>query len=246
MAEAPKVSLIVTSHNQLKYSKLMYASLRKHTHHPYELVWVDCISTDGTREWLNSKEHMETVKVFVPRMGIGEAMNIGFSKCNPESKYIGDLDNDIILTDGWLTKLVSHLEKDEKISACSALWTSPKVLEKRNGFTPQNLEQKIQNFAHQVADKQKGIAERTWVNGCHTLYRRRALEAVGLWNPAFWICEDKDIGVRLTRAGWKCAVALDTWVYHFLSRTTSETVKTDPRWNKHLIESTLLMEKMYG
>ncbi len=245
MPEAPKVSLIVTSHNQLRYSKLMYASLRKHTHYPYELVWADCISTDGTREWLNSEEHAETVKVFVPKMGIGETMNIGFGKCNPESKYIGDLDNDIILTEGWLTKLVSHLEKDEKIGACGASWNSPKFLKERYGFTPQNLEQKIQTFASQVANEQNGITEQAWINGSHTLYRRGALEAVGLWNPVFWMGEDKDIGIRITRAGWKCATAMDTWVYHFISRTTSETARTEPEWERRRIASHILLKKLY-
>jgi len=230
----PKVSLIVTSHNQIMYSQMMYSSLKKYTRYPYELVWVDCISTDGTREWLNSELHKETVKVFVPKIGIGEAMNIGFSKCSKESEYIGDLDNDLILTEGWLTRLIQHMEMDKKIAVCQALWSL-------RGKDPE----KIHEFARTIKNN-NGLKKMWWVNGSHTLFRRSALEQVGLWNPIYWMGEDKDIGIRLSNAGFKNVIALNTCVYHFQGRTTSVIEKTDPEWNKHRIESKRLLDKLYG
>ena len=271
----PKVSLIVTSHNQIEYSKVMYASLREHTRYPFELVWVDCISTDGTREWLNSEIHKDTMKVFIPKMGIGEAMNIGFSKCSADSEYIGDLDNDLILTDGWLTRLINHVERDKKIAACQPLWQQninylwrvdkaytfrKRFLKYLTEFYKKKLEaflwrkvkklliknpNRIHSIAQEIKDRE-GVKIVWWVNGSHTLYRRSALEQVGLWNPVFWMGEDKDIGIRLSTAGWKSAIALNTCIYHFQGKTTDRIDKTDPEWRKHRTESKLRLEELYG
>jgi len=271
----PKVSLIVTSHNQIKYSKIMLASLRKYTHYPYELVWVDCTSTDGTREWLNSTIHEDTVKVFVPKMGIGEAMNIGFSRCRPESEYIGDLDNDLILTDGWLTKLIKHMERDRKIAACQPLWqrniNNPGIVfivnPIRKGFfkaIPKFFKKlvsplfrkvtrklrrdnpnRIHSLAQEIKDRE-GVMIVWWVNGSHTLYRRSALEQIGLWDPVFWMGEDKDIGIRLSRSGWKCTLALNTCIYHFQGKTTDKIAETDSEWQQHRVESRRLLIELYG
>lgn len=269
----PKVSLIVTSHNQIKYSKLMYASLKKYTHYPYELIWVDCVSTDGTREWLNSEIHKETVKVFVPQMGIGEAMNIGFSKCSAESEYIGDLDNDLILTEGWLTKLIKHMETDRKIAACQPLWQRnladprmdgrfytfiniffklPEFCKKRGSYLLRKIRKlhtynpnRIHSIAQKIKDRE-GVEIEWWVNGSHTLYRRSALEQVGLWNLVFWMGEDQDIGIRLSRAGWKCTIALNTCIYHFQGKTTDRIDETDSEWRQHRIESQHLLRELYG
>lgn len=271
----PKVSLIVTSHNQIKYSKMMFASLRKYTSYLYELVWVDCISTDGTREWLNSAIHEDTVKVFVPKMGIGEAMNIGFSRCSTESEYIGDLDNDLILTDRWLTKLIKHMERDRKIAACQPLWQrninnlgivcmvnpirkrffkaipesfkklGSRLFRKVNRKLRRDNPNRIHSLAQEIKDRE-GVMIVWWVNGSHTLYRRSALEQIGLWNPVFWMGEDKDIGIRLSRSGWKCIIALNTCIYHFQGKTTDRIEETDSEWQKHRVESRLLLIELYG
>lgn len=230
-----KVSLIVTSHNRLNYSEIMYNSLLKYTKHPHELVWVDCISTDGTREWLNSEMHKNTKKVFIPKMGVGEAMNVAFGECDKESKYIGDLDNDIILTDGWLTRLLEHMENDDKIGACHARW-------ELRGY--RGTPDKIHSYAQKLKNE-KGVTINWWVNGSHTLYRRSALEDVGLWNPTFWGGEDKDIGIRLTNAGWKCTVARNTCVFHFQGRTTKRIDQMDSDWRKRREESEVLLNKLY-
>lgn len=227
-----KVSLIVTSHNQLDYSKLMYDSLKQHTNYPYELIWVDCESTDGTREWLST---LGITPVFVRKMGIGEAMITGLSRCNPESEYIGDLDNDIILTNGWLKRLVKHMETDESLGACAAMSTKAWPLQGTIPFIPSkdNYKEDIQEFGREIAERE-GVCPVSWVNGSHTLLRHRAIEDVGLWNPFLWWGEDKDIGIRLNEAGWQTVYARDTWVYHFHQKTTNSL---DSEWHNRVKES---------
>ena len=237
--ELPKVSIIVLSHNALRYSKMMYASLRRYTRHPYELIWVDSASTDGTKEWLNSLD--ETKVFFVGKMGIGEAMLYGLTKCDSESKYIGDLDNDLILTDGWLGRLVKHMEDNPEFGAIATKSTA--AFRGTVSFKPSedNFDEDIQAFARKIVDENAGLARVSWVNGSHTLLRREAIEQVGLWDARLWMAEDKDLGLRLTEARWRSAYANNTWVYHFHARTTKGV---DPEWNKKRRESLALCKRL--
>lgn len=249
-----KVSLIVTTHNQLQYSKIMFESLTKYTCHPYELVWVDTLSTDGTREWLKSPIHKKTIKVLLnQRTGLGQAMNRGFRECDPESKYIGDLDNDLILTENWLTKMVNHMEANPKVAALTMVSTTRNKGVMPYAFNYRNLElvkQQVRDFSRKLnkqykLGKQTGIKITRWCNGCHTLFRREALEQVNLWNPELWIGEDKDIVRRLGCKGWNCAIALNVWVYHFQGRTFKKIRREDPEWYEHMLESGRLLDKLY-
>lgn len=239
-----KVSLIVTSHNQLHYSKIMYESLRRYTHYPYELIWVDSASTDGTREWLKKLDNI--TPVLVGKMGVGEAMLNGFAKCDPESEYIGDFDNDLILTDGWLARLIIHMKENPEFGAIAT--KSSAAYRGIIRFTPdkKRFNESIQAFARKIADQSTGLMRVDWVNGSHTLYRRKAIEQVGLWDPRLWRGEDKDISIRLNRKGWRTAYANNTWVYHFLGRTTKQIDKQDADWRKHREESIRLLKQLYS
>ena len=237
--ELPKVSIIVLSHNALHYSKMMYASLRRYTHYPYELVWVDSVSTDGTRDWLKSLDEVKVL--FVGTMGIGEAMIHGLAECDLESKYIGDIDNDLILTDGWLGRLVKHMEDNPEFGAIAAKSTA--AYRGTIDFKPSKdaFNEDIQAFAKKIADEDTNLAVVDWVNGSHTLLRRKAIEQVGLWDSRLWTAEDKDIGLRLAEAGWRNAYANNTWVYHFHLKTVEGL---DPAWRKRQRRSNALCDRL--
>ena len=44
-------SIILVTHNQLEFTRLCVESIERHTTEPYEFVFVDNGSTDGTVEW---------------------------------------------------------------------------------------------------------------------------------------------------------------------------------------------------
>ena len=59
------------------------------------------------------------------------------------------------------------------------------------------------------------------VSGCACLFRRKALQEVGLFDEDFFAyCEDTDLGLRLRRAGWKAVIAPGAEVKHYYSMTT--------------------------
>ena len=48
----PIVSIIILTFNALDYTKKCLDSIRKHTHYPHEIIFVDNASTDGTLNYL--------------------------------------------------------------------------------------------------------------------------------------------------------------------------------------------------
>ena len=73
---------------------------------PYELILVDNCSTDGTRDFL--KDVKATVIVNATNLGCAKAWNQGVRAAT--GQVIGILNNDIIVTPGWLEGLLLYME----------------------------------------------------------------------------------------------------------------------------------------
>lgn len=62
-----------------------------------------------------------------------------------------------------------------------------------------------------------------WLNGAAMLVRSSALEAVGVFDPAFFLFfEETDLCRRMTRAGWTLAVCADASLVHLRHGTTGQ------------------------
>src|SRR5262249_47664396 len=90
-------------------TRLCLESVLAHTHRPYELVLIDNGSTDGTGEYLESmKARPGPDRVVVVRnetnVGYPAGVNQGLAAARGE--YVVLLNNDVVVTPGWLDRLV--------------------------------------------------------------------------------------------------------------------------------------------
>jgi len=109
----PKVSVVVLTYNNLALNKACIDSILGNTAYPnYELLIVDNDSSDGTKEYLKalSEQNITNVRVFLNAKNLGFAAgnNVGMKKA--EGDYVILLNNDTIVTRGWMTSLVKHIE----------------------------------------------------------------------------------------------------------------------------------------
>jgi len=119
------VSIIMLTWNALEYTQKCIRSIQDYTHYPYEVVFVDNGSSDGTVEYLRKivKEH-PNYKL------IDNQENKGFAAGNNQGvklasgKYIMLLNNDVLVSEGWLENLVESLERDEKIGMVGPITNS--------------------------------------------------------------------------------------------------------------------------
>ena len=110
-----KVSIVVVTYHNIEYTKRCIESVFRNTIHPnFELIVVDNASNDGTPEYLNAlaAEH-DNVKIIL------NSHNLGFARANNQGleaaagEHFVLLNNDTIVPNGWLPRLLRHLAKPE-------------------------------------------------------------------------------------------------------------------------------------
>ena len=103
-------SIVIVTHNQLEYTRQCLDSIRRLTDEPYELIVVDNASTDGTVEYLRASRRgaadrqRRRTAAFPPRPTRGSRRRPG--------EQILLLNNDTIVTTGWLGRMLRALHSD--------------------------------------------------------------------------------------------------------------------------------------
>jgi GT2 family glycosyltransferase len=119
-------SIVIVTHNQLEFTHLSVASIEQHTTEPHELILIDNASTDGTVEYLKSLGEQAasaanrtnplrrvTVVVNTENQGFPKAANQGIQAATGQQIVL--INNDTIVTAGWLTRLLRALEGDPTV-----------------------------------------------------------------------------------------------------------------------------------
>src|SRR5260370_40835914 len=103
------VSVLVPCCGQLKYTKLCVPSLLRHSRRPYELIFLDIGSLDGTAEYLAGVQAAAAVRIEVVRaatdLGVGGAVREAVGRTWGE--YLVLLNNDTVVSEGWLDQMVA-------------------------------------------------------------------------------------------------------------------------------------------
>ena len=110
-------SVIVPCFNQLEFTRHCLTALFRHTRAPWELIVVDNGSTDGTADYLAGVQDASPIPITVvtnpTNRGYPTAVNQGLSVALGD--YLVLLDNDAVVTDGWLDQLVALAGADPTI-----------------------------------------------------------------------------------------------------------------------------------
>lgn len=197
-------------------------------HPDYRVAVVDNASTDGSRDIVRH-EFSEAELVPLPQnLHFARGMNAGFERAlqDPECAYLVALNNDTRVERDWLSALVRAAEEPGVASVASKM-----LLMDRPG---------ILNTAGLRITRDGAAVDRGWfqkdegqfdrdldvfgASGGAALYRRDALEAVGLYDGDFIAyLEDLDLAWRLRLAGWEARFAPGSVVYHKFSASSSPT-----------------------
>lgn len=100
------ISIITSVHNQLAMNRLFFDTLKKNSTLPFELIVIDNISDDGSREYFQS----------VSAKVIANSENWSYPVCQNqgirEAKYelMAFLNNDILLPKGWDRAVIDVME----------------------------------------------------------------------------------------------------------------------------------------
>jgi O-antigen biosynthesis protein len=197
-ASAP-VTLVIPVRNQFMHTMQCLESIQRMKKLPYEIVVVDNGSTDSTAEYLKSPP----VQVITNWTDFGhpKAWNQGIRAAGGD--VIGILDNDIVVTPGWLSAVLNFMER----TGCGIV--SPAM---REGPLDYDLHRHSVEFTAAC-----GNARRQGFPHPCMLIEKRVFDQIGLFDEAFSSgrCARIDFLWRARKAGIRTAVTGAAFIHHF-------------------------------
>jgi len=210
------VTIVIVTFNGLEHTKRCVESILSYTPSPpYELIFVDNGSADGTVDYLETLLQATIIRNAENR-GFPAAANQGIRAARGE--YILLLNNDVIVTPGWLERLVAHAERDDRVGAVGPMSDGTGEIQRDDFFSGKiGGREELLRHAAGIATFNRGQGfEFHRIAGFCMLLKREAIETVGGLDEGFGIgfYEDDDLCLRMRQAGYRIMVAADIFVHH--------------------------------
>jgi len=212
-----KVDIIFLTCNQSEMSIKSLAKLKENTRQPFRLIWIDNGSHSLHYQRIKAKVSEFENKSFRFNVNRFYARAINQGIILSSAKYIVTLSNDVFVTDNWLTKLVSIMEKHPNVGLLSPL--TDKI-----GSVAPNAKNAIVKFKLPINGRPlkqiNGLTERfgrclTDVSMFCAILRRDVIEKIGMLDERFFILgNDDDYCDRVRLGGYMTGLCLNCFVYH--------------------------------
>jgi GT2 family glycosyltransferase len=227
----------------LEFTRLCVPSVLRHSRSPYEIVFVDVESIDGTKEYLEGVAAAAPVRVEVVRTTLDSALQAGCKEAlaRASGEFLVLLGNDTVVTEGWLDHLVTLAAMKPEIGIVGPVSnyapptqlveTVPYRLAMKKPYPPSDNAPSasapldldpIDQFARQWRTQNRT----QWIEvdqlaGFCLLVKREVLETIGPVNrrPDSLQFFDADaLSLRARQCGYRLACCRDVFIHHFGSR----------------------------
>lgn len=209
----PQVDLVIVSYNSWQDVKRCLESIRRHTPAPYHIIVVDNYSTDKTVAYLKSQS--DITSIYLPHnQGYAAAVNRGLKE--GEGDYIFLLNQDIIVTPGWLEPLLYSFEKNPQVAVVGPKLITPEGLIAGAGVVGTVSKHHIRGFLEpDVEGRYEEEEECLSISGACYGIRRNLLSEIGLFDESFFLYfEETDYSLRAQKKGYRVLYCPKSLVYH--------------------------------
>ncbi|HEY0231698.1 MAG TPA: glycosyltransferase [Dokdonella sp.] len=225
-SDAPRVSIVMPVYNKIAYTSACLRSIAAHAGAvPFEVIVVDDASGDATPQRLADVAGVRNVR---------NTTNLGFiGSCNAgaaiaRGEYVLFLNNDTLVTAGWLEALVGCIEQAPQAGLVGAKLVYPDGrLQEAGGIVFNDGSGWNYGRFDDPADPRYGFRrEVDYCSGAAILLRRDLFERLGAFDaryaPAYY--EDTDLAFAVRAAGLKVYYEPAATVVHFEGITSGTDV----------------------
>jgi len=226
--------IIIPVWNQLEATKSCLDSIKKNTKYPYRLIIVDNASEPDTQHYLEGFKKAEGASVQLIR----NYKNLGFIKAvnqamaSSRAPYLCLLNNDTIVTEGWLAEMVAVAETEKEIGVVNP--SSNNLGQRPAGG------QTIEAFAFGLKAMKGQFVELGSAIGFCMLIKREVIDRIGFFDEVYGMgnFEDTDFCRRAVKEGYRCVRACASYVYHKENSSfiKLKTYDEDFKRNKEIFE----------
>lgn len=259
----PVASIVILTYNNLEYTQICLESIYTKTDQPsFEVILVDNASQDGTAAFLQDfAEKHENVKLILNSTNEGFARGNNRGASIASGEYLVFLNNDTVVTRGWLAGLIRHL-KDDNVGMVGPV-TNASGNETCILVDYQDLAG-LDEFAERYTQAHTGQAfEIEMLPFLCVALRREVYEEIGPLDERFNVgmFEDDDYAMRLRQKGLRLLCAEDVFIHHwgsaafgrftraayrkiFVENLRKFEKKWETTWQPHLYRPGLLRKQM--
>jgi GT2 family glycosyltransferase len=244
-----KVAIIILSYNLLdKTTKPCIESIyRAKTHCDFEVLVVDNLSTDGTRDYLlSAKDEYKNLRLLFNEQNLGFAGGNNAGMKAIQADYYILLNSDTIVTDYWIDKIVDFMETHPEVGMAGPITNS--AGNEQMIYVKSTTEEEIIKEGLEWANKHSKDYFFTNLLGFYCVaIRKEILDNVGYLDEAYGIgmFEDDDFSLRVMKAGYKLAVLENVFIYHKGSVSFSSLL-TDEFRNKTFFKNLKYYEQKFN
>jgi O-antigen biosynthesis protein len=247
------VSILIPCCGMIEYTKLCVPSVLRHSREPFELIFIDIGSLDGTTDYLaglhaglEGRVRVEVLRTPTD-LGIQDVCKEALHQAKGE--FLCLLNNDTVVTPGWLNALTGLA----KLSAGFGMFgpmsnyaAPPQLVEAvpyrvgprkatANPFSavePLVDVAAVQNYALEFTQEHKGKWLQTdRLGGFCLLIKQEVIKRIGpdldKWTDLSLF--DTDIlSAKARQAGYNLAVCRDLFIHHFGTRTFAHSAPQSP------------------
>lgn len=243
----PRVTILILTYNNLLFTKICLHNIYSNTTYPnFEVIAVDNASNDETPSWLSAFALTHpNLRVILNTKNLGFAGGNNQGAREADGEYIIFLNNDTVVTQGWVERLLKHMQRDPRIGLIGPV-TNSTGNEARipiNYVLPAEMEMFAENRTRALDGQTFNI--RMLAFYC-VMTRKDQFETIGGLDERFAVgmFEDDDIAVRYLQKGLKVVCAEDVFIHHFHSASFSNLKKD--HYNRIFAENRQKYEEKWG
>jgi len=229
--------IIIPVWNQWSLTEACLLSVIQKTKISFRFILVDNGSEEETRRGLEKIARDPALKTILLRneknLGYVKAINQGLVIST--APFVCLLNNDVVVTPGWLEKMISFAESRPDAGLVNCL---------QNDNPGREVPEDLGAFARAQIDRPHTWEELDHCSGNCLLIKREVIEKIGYFDEQFGLghWEDNDYSRRAQQAGYRCLRLRDTYIWHHLASSFEKI----SRWREGIEKNRELFYGRWG